>query len=170
MYQHAGAQEQCVRLLQLNYLDTCIRFLYKMAYATFTITAPVHCKINCDPLQWVRYNTSVDFAVHVWYIRHFPSKIQQILGHLHNNNSPKEKQKEQISMTLYDLPTQKQNHFKFQWLWGHIMLKKKRKKITFPSVFADNGAMTIRSAHRQSSMWSTLSPIFFQVDHSSSSV
>uniref|UniRef100_A0A2P2ILR3 Uncharacterized protein n=1 Tax=Rhizophora mucronata TaxID=61149 RepID=A0A2P2ILR3_RHIMU len=38
------------------------------------------------------------------------------------------------------------------------------------SVFADKGAITMISAHRRSSMWSTLSPILFQLDHSSSSV
>lgn len=42
--------------------------------------------------------------------------------------------------------------------------------ITFASVFAERGAISIASAHFRSSMWSTLSPILLQLDHSSSSV
>ena len=46
----------------------------------------------------------------------------------------------------------------------------RKRRQTLARVFADKGAITMISAHFRSSMCRTSSPIFFQLDHSSSSV
>ncbi len=51
----------------------------------------------------------------------------------------------------------------------HVSRLSHRPPATFPSVFADRGAITSKSAHRRRSMCNTGSPMAFHACHSSSS-